>query len=72
MRPFSPAINERVKYLSIACGEWDAIVRGIGLPGRYDIEVTGPGIKEPLWFRAIRVSTGSSVPGLRPWPQEAA
>jgi hypothetical protein len=65
-----PIKGDPVAYRSFAGDVWDAVVTGVWADkfGFVDVEVTGPGLKEPMALTAVRWSDDpeSLMPGARP------
>ncbi len=66
-----PAINARVAYRSFGGDTWDAVIRNIRLGGFVDIDLSGPGLKEPYELHGIRWydDPENPNPGARPKKQ---
>lgn len=68
--PVLPVLNERVAYRSFAGDTWDAVITGVPAPGFVDVDLSGPGLKEPYHLRAVRWYDDvlDERPGARPRP----
>lgn len=63
-----PEKGDQVAYRSFAGDVWDAVVTGLREGGFVDIDLSGPGLKEPYPLHAIRWSDdpADDRPGARP------
>jgi hypothetical protein len=63
-----PAKGDPVSYRSFVGDCWDAVVTAVRPNGFVDVELSGPGLKEPYALTAVRWSDdpASTMPGARP------